>query len=126
MNSIYLNSFKSNLHQYVEFHNCIFKDITTILFSKSNFLIDCYIHSNLKMIFQNVNTTCISIKDDLHYLQNNEFMIFDFDKINHDTTLNFIKSKMLNKLIFDTEILVICKNIHLLLLHIKSSIKILT
>lgn len=114
MNSIYLNNFKSNLHQYVEFHNCIFKDMTTILFSKSNFLIDCYIHSNLKMIFQNVNTTCISIQDDLHYLQNNAFMIFDFDKINHDTTLNFIKCKMLNKLIFDTEILVICKNIHLL------------
>lgn len=114
MNSIYLNNFKSNLHEYVEFNNCIFKDITSILFSSSNFLIDCYIHTNLKLNFQNVNTTSISIQDDLHYLKNDEFIIFDFKKINHNATLELIKNKMLNKLIFNTQILIICKNIHLL------------
>lgn len=115
MNSIYLNNFKNNFNEYFEIQNDIHEDLTTILYSNSEFMIDCYIHHNLIRIFgDNISTVKQIISDELQYLMNPNYIVFDFGKSDTKAIIALIQSKLANKLIFNGRILIIIKNIHLI------------
>jgi hypothetical protein len=114
MEFIHLNNFKLEFHKYFDVKNSIFPDIPTIFCSNSEFLIDCYLYNNLKLNFDDISTSEKSVAEDLHYSYNTNFIIFNLQKVNHKSCLEFISNRISNKLIFDSKILIVLKNTHVL------------
>jgi hypothetical protein len=114
MEFIHLNNFKIDFNKYFDVPNCIFEDVPTVFCSNSEFLIDCYLFNNLKLVFDDISTFPKSVAEDLNYSYNTKFIIFNFQKVNREACLEFVSNRISNKLIFDDKILIILKNIQVL------------
>lgn len=116
MDLIYLNDFKSNFHNYFDIQNICFTDIHALIFSNDAFFLDCYLQSNLKILYTNIITTNKQTFNNIDFEYNINFTIFDMILLQpkFNDFVEYMNIIGYNKILFDKKIHVIIKNIHIL------------
>ncbi|QOI90236.1 hypothetical protein QKU58_gp095 [Pyramimonas orientalis virus] len=116
MDTIFLNDFKKDFHKYYIIENIIFDDIHLLLYSNDNFLLDCYLSSNLMKRFDSVQTITKKTFNDVNFEYNAQFCIFDLVTVIQQFSdfIEYIDSVSKNKVLFERKLFIIIKNIHLL------------
>lgn len=119
MESIYLNDFKSSFRDYFPVDNVLYPDMHVLIYSNDPFLLDCYLHSNLKSLYDTTTTTKKQTYNDVDFEYNFNFTIFDMILLQSKFSdfVEYMNATGNNKILFDKKVHLIIRNIQVLNNH---------
>jgi hypothetical protein len=116
MDLIYLNDFTASFHKYFDVQNIIYTNVHTLIYSYDQFLMNCYLHSNLKLVYDNISTSKKQTFNHIDFYYNIHFTMFDMALLQSKFTdfVEYMNTISSNKILFDKKIHIIIQNIHYL------------
>lgn len=116
MDTIYLSDFKLSFNKYFFIDPIIQDNLNLLIYINDLFLLECYINSALSAVFDNINTSEKITFNNVPFLYNVNFVIFDFSVIvsQFDDTIQHFEQISKNQVIFRKKHIIILKNVHFL------------
>lgn len=116
MDVIYLSDFKQSFKNYFSVLSVIQENFNLIVYSNDIFLLECYLNTALSNVFDDINTTEKYTFNNVQFLYNINFVIFDiiFCSSQFDDLVQYLDHISNNQVIFKKKLILIIKNIHIL------------
>ena len=116
MDVIYLSDFKNSFDKYFSILPIIQENLNLLIYNHDSFLIECYLNSALSSVFDNITTTEKFTFNNVPFLYNISFVIFDLTVIvsQFDDLVQYFDHISNNQVIFSKKLILFIKNLHVL------------
>lgn len=116
MDVIYLSDFKQSFNNYFSVLPIIQENLNLLIYTNDIFLIECYLNTALSNVYDNVLTCEKFTFNNVPFLYNINFVIFDLTSIHSqfDELTQYFDHISNNQVIFKKKLILIIKNIHIL------------